>query len=564
MIIALDTGWRGLANGGNMARLAFALTSAMLTPAATVATAQPAPQPIYDIVIRNGRVVDGGGNPWVKADVAIKDGRIVLVGQVVGRGTKEIDAAGDYVAPGFIDMMDQSGSVLLESGAAENKLLQGVTTLIGGEGGTPVDADKIPDYFARMERQGISVNFGTYYSAAQARMKVMGDRTGAPTPTQLQAMRKEVATAMKAGAFGISSALIYPPDSFQSTADLVELAKVASRCSGFYATHMRDESGNLLAAIQEAIEIGEKGGVKVEIFHLKAAYAPQWGNLMPKALEAISAARARGVDIAADLYPYRAGGTGIDITIPNRLFMDGAEQAWVRLRDPAVRAELKREVAAGSAPGWSNLIEASGGWENVVLANAFNPEYAAYHGKSFAEIGAALNKDPADAAWDILLEALPNRAYALFFMMDEKDIELALRQPWTSIGSDAAASVKLGQLDALGLPHPRAYGTFPRIIAEYVRERGVLTLEEAVRKMTSWPAQRMGLSDRGLLREGLRADVVVFDYDKVEDAADWNKPLAPATGISEVLVNGALTISAGKHTGGRNGMVLRHRCEGID
>lgn len=541
-----------------MRKMPALLMAALLVGAAPP---PPPPAPAFDIVIRNGRVLDGGGNPWVRADIAIKDGRIAQVGQVAGRGAQEIDAADDYVAPGFIDMMDQSGSILLESGMAANKLLMGVTTVIAGEGGTPVDAAQIGDYFARLERQGISVNFGTYYSASQARVKVMGDGAGAPTATQMEAMRKEVATAMQAGAFGISSALIYPPDSFQSTADLIELAKVASRCQGFYATHMRDESAKLVESINEAIEIGEKGGVKVEIFHLKAAYAPLWGKLMPQAVATISAARARGVDIAADLYPYTAGGTGIEITVPNRVFLEGMEKAVAKLRNPTLRAELKREAAAGSSPGWSNLIEASGGWKNVVLANAHNPKYAAYHGKNFLEIGQALGKDPADAAWDIMLEGLPNRAMALYFMMDEKDIELALRQPWTSIGSDAAASAKLGETDALGLPHPRAYGTFPRIIAEYTRKRGILTLEEAIRKMTSWPAQRMGLSDRGLLREGLRADIVIFDYDRIEDKADWNNPVAAAVGISDVIVNGNLTIKDGAHTGARKGMVLRHRCD---
>ncbi len=519
-----------------------------------------APPADYDIVIRGGRVLDGAGNPWVRADVAIRAGRIVTVGQVTGRGTQEIDATGRYVAPGFIDMMDQSGTVLLKAGAAENKLRMGVTTLIAGEAGTPVEAGKIVDYFRQLERQGISVNFGTYYSAGQARVKAMGDAAGAPTPAQMALMKAEVGKAMNAGVFGIATALIYPPDSFQATADLVTLARVVAQCGGFYGTHMRDESAKLLNGIAEAIEIGEKAGVKVEIFHLKAAYAPGWGKLMPQAVTAIVDARARGVDIAADIYPYPAGGTGLDITVPNRLFADGPEKAWRQLRDPGVRDALKKEVDAGSSPGWSNLVEASGGWDKVVLANGFSPKYRRWHGKSFAAIGTALGKHPADVAWDILLDALPNRAMALFFMMDERDIELALRQPWTSIGSDASASERLGDVDALGLPHPRAYGTFPRVLAEYARKRGVIGLEEAVRKMTSWPAQRMGLSDRGLVRAGLRADLIVFDYDKVQDTADWTSPVAAPVGISDVLVNGVATIRRGAHTGARAGHVLRHPC----
>lgn len=515
----------------------------------------------YDIVIRGGRVLDGAGNPWVKADVALKDGRVVRIGTVPGRGKTEIDATGRYVSPGFIDMMDQSGRVLLANGAAENKLRMGVTTVIAGEGGTPVEAAKIPDYFRQLETQGISVNFGTYYSSTQARMKVMGDGAGAPTAVQLDAMGAEVMTAMRNGAFGITSALIYSPSSFQSTSDLVTLAKVAARCDGFYATHMRDESEGLVKAIEEAVEIGEKGGVKVEIFHLKAAFAPGWGKLMPQAIATINAARARGVDIAADLYPYTAGGTGLEIIAPTWVWADGVQKGIERLRDPKLRERMKREVEAGSMPGWSNLVHASGGWANVRLANGFSDKYRQYHGQSLEQIGKALNRHPADAAWDILLEGLPNRSVALYFMMSEQDIETALRQPWVSIGSDAAASQELGAVDALGLPHPRAYGTFPRVIAEYVKRRPILSLEDAVRKMTGWPAQRMGLTDRGLIRDGMRGDIVIFDYDQIEDGATWDRPTALPSGIDTVIVNGVVTIDKGRHTGARAGSVLRHECK---
>lgn len=525
---------------------------------AAVLTGGPAPQ--YDVIIHGGRVLDGAGNPWIRADIAIKDGRIVKIGQVEGTAAREIDATGDYVAPGFIDMMDQSGEVLLKNGAAENKLRMGVTTLIAGEGGTPVDAAQIPHYFQQLETQGIAVNFGTYYGAAQARVQVMGDGAGHPTETQLEAMKKLVDTAMHSGAFGISSALIYAPESFQTTEDLVALAKVAGTCDGFYATHMRDEGEHILQAIEEAITIGEQGGVKVEIFHMKAAYSPGWGKLMPQAIERIASARARGVDIAADMYPYTAGGTGIDVTVPNHVFEKGADAGYKLLRNRSLRTKLKSEVKAGSEPGWSNLVEASGGWDHVMLANAFNPKYDRFKGQSFAAIGKALHEDPEDAAWDIMLAALPNRAMALYFMMSEGDIETAMRQPWVSIGTDAAAVLKLGEIDALGLPHPRAYGTFPRIIAEYVRERHVLTLEDAVRKMTSWPATRMGLADRGVLREGLRADVVVFNYDKIRDTADWAHPTTTPVGIDAVLVNGTLAMDHDTYTGVRSGSVLRHQC----
>ncbi|MBO9726872.1 MAG: D-aminoacylase [Novosphingobium sp.] len=539
------------------------MCSAMaLLLAGNAPASQPAPQPIpeYDIVIRGGRVLDGAGNPWVRADVAVKDGRVVRVGRIGGHGVKEIDARDRYVTPGFIDMMDQSGGVLLKNGAAENKLRMGVTTVIAGEGGTPVEASQIPAYFGQLEKQGIAVNFGTYYSTTQARQKAMGDGAGTPTAAQMEVMKTEVRKAMEAGVFGVTSALIYPPSSFASTQDLITMSKVSAQCGGFYATHMRDESADLVKAVNEAIEIGEKSGAKVEIFHLKAAFAPGWGKLMPEAIASVNAARARGVDVAADLYPYTAGGTGLEIIAPSWVWADGIEKGIARLRDPKVRERMKKEVAAGSMPGWSNLVEASGGFGNVILANGFSKKYAPYHGQSLEKIGATLKRDPADVAWDILLEGLPNRSVALYFMMNEGDIETALRQPWVSIGSDAAASEKFGDLDALGLPHPRAYGTFPRVIAEYSKRRPVISLEEAVRKMTGWPAQRMGLSDRGLIRDGMRADLVILDPATLDDVASWDKPTAAPTGIETVVVNGVVTIENGRHTGARAGVVLRHGC----
>lgn len=532
----------------------------LLASAAPLPTPPGSTTPEYDLVIRGGRVLDGAGNPWVRADVAIKDGRIARVGQVAGTGTREIDAHDRYVSPGFIDMMDQSGSTLLKNGSAENKLLEGVTSAIGGEGGTPVPADQIPAYFDKLESQGIAINYGTYYATFQARQKVLGDRAGTPTPEQMAIMSKEVDTAMHAGVFGISTALIYSPITFQTTDDLIALAKVASRCNAIYATHMRDEGPKLVSAVEEAIRIGEEGGVKVEIFHLKAGYRPGWGKLMPQAITTVDAARARGVDVAADMYVYEAGGTGIDITVPTWVWKDGQGKGIERLRDPAIRARLKRELAAGPQPDWTNLIQSSGGWDHVVLGNALNEQYNKFNGMSFAKIGAALGKDPADAAWDILIAALPHRAMALYFMMGEQDIETALRQPWASIGSDAGSALKLGEIDGLGLPHPRAYGNFTRVIAEYVQRRHVLTLENAIRKMTSWPAQRMGLADRGLIREGMRADVLVFDLPKVKDVATYAEPLLPSTGIDYVIVNGVLAVDEGRITGARGGRVLRHAC----
>lgn len=538
-----------------------ALFKAFLLTASAGFLVSNGPAPKYDLVVRDGVIVDGSGEPERRGDVAIKDGMIVAVGKIKGRGASEIDAEGLYVTPGFIDMMDQSGEVFLESGTAENKLMMGVTTVISGEGGVPVDAADLPAYFNRLETQGIGVNFGTYYAGHQARAKVIGQVDREATPAELEAMRGEVRAAMDAGAFGVSSALIYPPSSFQSTDELIALAEVAGQCGGFYASHIRDESKYLLSAIDEAIRIGKEAGVKVEIFHLKAAYAPGWGVLMPQAVAKIEAAREQGLDIAADVYPYTAGGTGIDATVPTWVWADGISKGVERLQDPAIRERLKAEVAGGSLKGWSNLVEAAGGWSNVVLANSHRPETEYLHGKSFEEIGALLGKHPADAAWDILLAGAPNRAMALYFMMSEEDIETALLQPWTSIGSDASASVRMGEVDALGLPHPRAYGTFPRIIAEYVKRRQILTLEQAVHKMTGWPAKRMGLSDRGLVRKGMKADLTIFDLEELDDRASWESPTAAPEGIRTVIVNGQIALDDGHFTGVLNGRVLKHECK---
>lgn len=511
----------------------------------------------YDVVIRHGRVLDGAGNPWVPADVAIKDGYIVKVGEVPGKGTREIDATDRYVSPGWIDMMDQSGEALLKVGLAPNKINMGVTTLIGGEGGTPVEAAEIAGYFNQLETQGISVNFGTYYSATQARMAVVGEEDVPVTPAQLEEMKKLVSIAMDGGAMGITTALIYPPSAYHRTDELIELAKVAGSKGGLYASHIRGESAEFLDAVTEAIRIGEEGGAGVEIFHMKAAYYPNWGKDMASAIALVDAARARGVNVAADIYPYVAGGTGLEISAPNWVYADGVEKALERLRDPETRTKLKAELAAGPTDSWTNMVYASGGWKNVVLANSHLADYAKFHGQNFEAIGKALGRDPADVAWDIMLAAYPERPFALYFMMSEEDVRLAMQTPWVSIGSDAASALKEGDFDALGLPHPRSYGTFPRIIAKYVRDDAVLSLPDAIRKMTSWSAARMGLMDRGLIREGLKADITVFDLDEIKDVADWDNPTAKPTGIDYVLVNGRLVLDAGSHTGATPGQVLR-------
>ncbi len=528
--------------------------TAPVTSPVPVTVVRAVPDSGYDVVIRNGRVLDGMGNPWINADVGIRGGKFATIGVIPQRGAREIDARGQYVSPGWIDMMDQSGSVLPRSGLAENKLQEGVTTAIGGEGGTPVPAARVHEYFTRLETQGISINFGSYFSETQARVAVIGQGSRVPTAPELERMRAIVDTAMRGGAMGMTTALIYAPSSYATTPELVEVAKAAAKYGGVYASHIRGEGPEVVEAVKEAIAVGEGAKLPVEIFHLKVSYKPGWGILMDTVRQVVDAARARGVDVAADLYLYTAAGTGLEATIPNWAFDGGNDSLRVRLANPEIRARLKREVVTGS-PGWFNIVAAGGGWDKVVLVNARNAANAKYEQRDIADIARELGRDPADVAWDFVTQG-QGRVMAIYHMMSEPDIETALRFPWTSIGSDAGASVQVGALDQTGLPHPRAYGNFPRLIARYVRERQVLTLPDAIRKMTGWPATRMRLAHRGTIAVGNWADVTIFDYDAIQDRATFEKPMELPVGISYVLVNGVVTIERGKHTGAKAGQVL--------
>ena len=533
---------------------AFLVSSLVVSLSATLSAQQPTSTPDYDVVIRNGRVLDGSGNPWIAADVAIRDGRFVRVGVIPGHGRVELDARGKYVSPGWLDVMDHSGYVLPRNPLAENKLLMGVTTVIAGEGGTPVPAAQIPAFFQQLEQQGISINFGTYFSETQTRTAVLGRSSRAPTPAELDRMRAIMDTAMRAGAMGMTTALIYPPSSWATTDEIAEVGKSAAKYGGIYASHIRGEGKEVVQAVQEAITIGERAGMPVEIFHLKVAYKPGWGILMDSVRQVVEAARARGQDVAADMYVYTAGGTGLEATIPSWAFDGGNDSLLARLARPDVRARLKREQQTG-VPGWWNIIEAAGGWDGIVLGNARNPANEKYVGKSLSEIGREMGKDPADAAMDLVAQG-KGRVMAIYHMMGEQDIETALRFPWTSIGSDAGAAATLGGGDELGLPHPRSYGNAVRVISKYVKERHVLTLEDAVRKMTSWPATRYRLFDRGVIKEGAKADVTIFDLDALADRATYQKPTEFPSGIDWVLVNGVVTIDHGKHTGAKAGQIL--------
>ena len=532
---------------------ALALAALLAASASNLLAAQSS-APTYDVVIRNGRVLDGAGNPWILADVAIQNGRFAKIGLIRERGRTEIDARGKYVSPGWIDVMDQSGSVLRRSGLAENKLRMGVTTAIGGEGGTPVPASEVRGYFQQLEQQGISINFGSYFSETQARTAVLAMSARAPNSAELERMRAIVDTAMRAGAIGMTTALIYPPSSYATTDELVEVGKAAARYGGIYASHIRGEGREVVQSVEEAIAVGERAGMPVEIFHLKVAFKPGWGVVMDSIRQVVERARTRGVDVAADMYVYTAGGTGLEATIPSWAFEGGPDSLRARLANPDTRARLKREQTTGS-PGWWNIVEAAGGWDGVVLANARNPANAKYNGQSLALIGKEMGKEPADAAFDLVSQGA-GRVMAIYHMMSEPDIETALRFPWTSIGSDAGAALRAGDGDDLGLPHPRAFGNAVRVISKYVKERGVLSLEDAIRKMTSWPATRMRLANRGMIKEGNWADVTIFDLAALKDRSTYEHPTEYPDGVEWVLVNGVVTIERGRHTGAKAGQVL--------
>jgi N-acyl-D-aspartate/D-glutamate deacylase len=383
----------------------------------------------------------------------------------------------------------------------------------------------------------------------------VGRSARAPSAAELERMRAIMDTAMRAGAMGMTTALIYPPSSYATTDELVEVGKAAAALGGIYASHIRGEGKEVVQAVGEAIAVGERAGMPVEVFHLKVAYQPGWGVLMDSVRDEVDAARARGVDVAADMYVYTAGGTGLEATIPSWAFDGGMDSLKARLANPTIRARLKEEQKTG-VPGWWNIIEAAGGWDGVVLVNARNPANTKYENKSIAQIAKETGKDPADVAFDLVAQG-QGRVMAIYHMMGEQDIETALRFPWTSIGSDAGAILKYGEPDETGLPHPRSFGNFPRVIARYVKERKVLTLEDAIRKMTSWPATRMRLANRGAIREGNWADVTIFDLDQLQDRSTYEHPMEFPTGIEWVLVNGVVTIDHGKHTGAKAGMVLR-------
>jgi N-acyl-D-amino-acid deacylase len=529
----------------------------------------------FDVLIKNGRIIDGSGNPWVSGDIAIRGERIAAIGNLQSvHAKREIDAKGLVISPGFIDMLGQSEASLLIDNRSLSKLAQGITTEITGEGGSispqndltlaalqsfldhyklKVDWTSLDGYFQRLEKSGTPLNIGTYVGAAQVREAVLGDVDRAPTPAELDKMKSLVAEAMQDGAFGLSTALIYPPGHYAKTEELIELAKVASRYGGIYGTHMRSEGQSEPQAVAEALRIGREGQLPVEIFHLKVSGKTRWGN-MTKIVAQIQAARDAGQDVTADMYPYIAGGTALASSLPPWVADGGMEKLLQRLHDPAIRAKIKAEMAADH-PGWENLFFDTGGGSGVMVSGVENPELKKFDGKTIAQIAEAQKKTQLDALFDFII-ADNGQTGALYFMASENDLVFGLKQPWTSLCLDAGEMSLDGPLYEAHT-HPRAFGAMPRFLGRYVRDQHLLSLEQGVRKMTSLPAQRERLIDRGLLKEGYFADITIFDPLTIRDTATYTQPAQLAQGVKYVFVNGKLEFEDGKLTGQIAGRALR-------
>ncbi len=529
--------------------------------------------PGYDLVIINGRVVDGSGAAPVEADVAVRGDTIVLVGPV-GQRTRDhtrrvIDARGMIVSPGFIDIHTHSDYSLLADGTAQSKVRQGVTTEILGEAdsagpvqgkatrsapyGLEVDWNTLGGYFKRLERQGISVNVGSFVGATQVRRCVLGEESREPTPAEMDEMKRLVTEAMKDGAMGLSVALLVPPNTYHTTAQLIELASAVRPFGGIYLTHIRSEGEGIEKAIDEALQVAGKAQVPVEILHLKIADRRLWGR-MDAICGLIDAARNRGIKASADQYPYIAGQNNLVALVPPWAMEGGRERMLERLRNPADRRRIEKDLYAG-IPGWYNHYLAMGEWDGCLVASVKSEANRKYEGKSIAEISELSGKKPADVVFDLLLDERGS-VPAVYFLMSEEDLRVAMRRPWVSIGSDGTAVRPDGPLGS-GKPHPRWYGTFPRVLGRYVREEHVLTLPEAIRKMTSLNAEKLGVEDRGLLRAGKRADIAIFDPERIADRATFDDPHQYPVGIEYVIVNGALVIDKEQHTGARPGRILR-------
>ncbi|HXB74824.1 MAG TPA: D-aminoacylase [Candidatus Acidoferrales bacterium] len=530
----------------------------------------------YDLVIRNGRIVDGTGSPWYAGDVAIRGGKIAAIGNLGDApARRSMDARGMVVAPGFIDMLGQSELTILVNPHLPSKIFQGITTEITGEGGSVapltaalVKADHVTyehygvqpnwrtfrEYFARLGKQGMGINLASYVGATQVRRVVLGDDNRAPSAAELERMKALVREAMRDGAVGVSTSLQYAPAPYARTEELIALAAEAAKLGGSYASHIRDEGDGIMAALDEAFRIGREAGIPVEIWHLKAAGKSNWGR-MPQIVARIEEARKSGVDVAADTYAYPAAFNTFSAIVPPWVHDGGEKKLIERLKDPAARARIRKEMETPSS-GWNNEWQQVEGPQSIIVGAVQNPKLMPLQGKTIAEIARIWNKDPIDTVFDLLIEDEAFTGVAMF-IMSEPDVVLGLQQPWVSVCNDSQGAAPDGLLGKEH-PHPRAYGTFPRILRKYVKEERKLTLEDAIRKFSALPAQRMRLADRGVLKAGMWADVVVFDPDTIHDVATFGQPNQLSEGMRFVLVNGVPVVDEGKMTNALPGRVITH------
>ena len=529
----------------------------------------------FDLVITNGHIIDGTGSPWYSGDIGIRDGRIAAIGNLSAAAHKRaLDAKGRVVAPGFVDMLGQSEATILVDPRLPSKIYQGITTEITGEGGSAaplndaiITADRAgyehykinPDwrtfrqYFSRLGKQGMGINLASYVGATQVRRMVLGDADVQPTPEQLDKMKALVRDAMRDGAVGVSTSLMYAPAPYAKTEELIALASEASKFGGIYATHMRNESDSVLESIDEAVRIGREARIPVEIWHFKVAGKANFGH-MPELVARVNKARAEGVDVEADTYAYTAWFNSMSAFVPAWAHDGGDAKLIERLKDPATRARIRKDMETPSKD-WDNEWDEISGPQDVMISVVQNPALKKFQGRRLTEVARILNQDPMDALFDLLIEDKAFTECAVFGM-SEPDVALALQQPWVSVDNDSSGTSPEGILGEEH-PHPRAYGTFPRILRRYVREEKRLTLEEAIRKFSALPAQRMRLTDRGVLKLGMWADVVVFDPETVRDVATFDDPNRLSEGMEYVLINGVPVVENGKMTGALPGKVLR-------
>jgi N-acyl-D-amino-acid deacylase len=555
------------------------LAAALAIVATTRSLAQRAPTTgtHFDVLIANGRVVDGTGAPWFRADIGIVDDRIAAMGSLAGATANvTVDAVNRVVAPGFIDLLGQSEFNVLVDARAASKIMQGVTTEVTGEGSSiaPVndrmireaapnaqhfgvlqDWRTLADYFKRLEeRSHPAINLGTFVGAGGIRNYVIGKDDRPASAAELGQMKQLVADAMEQGALGLSTSLQYVPDRFASTDELVELAKVAARYGGVYFTHQRSESAKIFDSLDEIFTIAERAQIPAEIWHLKTAYKANFGR-MAEVLSRLEAARARGWDVTADQYPYARASNGLDACLPLWVREGGLDKMLARLKDPAQRERIKRDMEDANATTWENQWHGANGGDGVMLASVLNPELRKYEGMSLTQIGHEMHKDPRDAVMDLVI-ADRGESAVIISIMSEDDVKTALKHPLVGVGTDSSAQAEDGKLSE-SKSHPRAWGSFPRILGKYVRDEHLLTLEEAVRKMTSKAADRVHLNDRGILRPGLIADITIFDPATIHDLSTFEDPKHYSVGVTDVFVNGRRVVAGGAMTGERPGRPLR-------